>query len=404
MAESTTHTTDTTNPHELSVVLAGGGTAGHVNPLLSIAAAIRSLKPTARITVIGTEVGLEARLVPAAGFDLETINKVPFPRRPNLDALAFPSRWIRETRRVKQILQEVEADVVVGVGGYAAAPAYRAAKKMHLPLAIHEQNAKAGLANKLGARWADFVGTVYDNTGLSVRTGAQIKRVGLPLRADIAAISAEMEKDRRAARVRCAQQLGIDPDRPVLVVTGGSLGAVSMNRAISQSADVLLPQTQVIHLTGKGKSDEVRQTVTRVAGRQNISGIGPESYGKGDYHLAEYLDHIELAFACADLVVCRSGAGTVSEIAALGLPAVYVPFPIGNGEQRFNAQPVVAAGGGVMVEDQNFTDAWVKSHVLQLLSDTETLQAMRERAWTYGVRDAANTMAHAIIDLARKEK
>lgn len=389
--------------HELSVVLAGGGTAGHVNPLLSIATAIRSLKPSARITVIGTAAGLEARLVPAAGFELETIKKVPFPRRPNADALAFPARWMRETRRVRQILEEVDADVVVGVGGYAAAPAYRAAHKMRLPLAVHEQNAKAGLANKLGARWADFVGTAYDNTGLSVREGAQIKRVGLPLREAIASISQQMEADRAETRERCARELGIDPGRPLVVVTGGSLGAVSINRAIAHSADALLGAAQVLHLTGKGKSDEVRQIVTQVAGRQNLSGIGPEFAGKGDYHLAEYLEHIELAFACADLVVCRSGAGTVSEIAALGLPAIYVPFPIGNGEQRFNAQPVVAAGGGQLVEDENFTEQWVRAHVPQLLGEAQALERMRERAWTYGVRDAANTMAHIVIDLARKE-
>lgn len=389
---------------ELSVVLAGGGTAGHVNPLLSIASALRSFRPNTRITVIGTDKGLEARLVPAAGFDLETINKVPFPRRPNMDALKFPARWVRETKRVAQILDDVDADIVVGVGGYAAAPAYRAAKKKGLPLVIHEQNAKAGLANKLGARWADFVGTAYDNTGLNVGKKAQIKRVGLPLREAIATVAAAIEKDPSAARAQGAAALGIDPSRPVVLVTGGSLGALSLNRAISKSAQVLLDHAQVLHLTGKGKIEEVRKTVTQVAGRQHLNGIGEEFAGKGDYHVAEYLEHIELAFECADLVVCRSGAGTVSEIAALGLPAVYVPFPIGNGEQRFNAQPVVAAGGGEMVADEDFTSEWVSQHLPALLKNPEALQTMRERAWTYGVRDAAATMAHAIIDLAMNTK
>lgn len=389
---------------ELSIVLAGGGTAGHVNPLLSIASAIRSMRPSTRITVIGTLQGLEARLVPAAGFDLKTINKVPFPRRPNLAAVKFPARWIRETQRVRQILDSTDADAVVGVGGYAAAPAYRAGRKAGLPVILHEQNAKAGLANRLGARWADFVGTAYENTGLKVREGVPLRRVGLPLREAIADLASRLEKDRSGARKDGAASLGLDPSRPIILVTGGSLGAVSLNEAISRSADVLLERAQVVHLTGKGKIEEVRKNVTQVAGRQHLNGVGAEFNGKGDYHVCEYLEHIELAFACADLVVCRSGAGTVSEIAALGLPAVYVPLPIGNGEQRLNAQPVVSAGGGQMVDDARFTTEWVKAHLPQLLADTAQLATMRERAWTYGVRDAADTMAHAVIELAMAKR
>lgn len=383
----------TVDDSQVSVVLAGGGTAGHVNPLLSIATAIRSLEPSARITVIGTAEGLESRLVPAAGFDLMTIKKVPFPRRPNLDALAFPGRWISETRRVRQILIDVAADVVVGVGGYAAAPAYRAGKKQGLPVVIHEQNAKAGLANKLGARWADFVGTVYDDTGIRVRQGATLRRVGLPLRAEISQLSERLSTDRARVREESTRKLGLDPSRPIVVVTGGSLGALSLNRAVSGAAQDLLDgtQAQIYHLTGKNKADEVRSRVAQECGREVL--------GK-DYVIAEYLDHMEWALGCADLVICRSGAGTVSEIAALGLPAIYVPFPIGNGEQRFNAQPVVSAGGGLLVDDADFTPVWVREHVPVLLADTARLKTMREKAWKYGVRDAAQTMARVVIEYA----
>ena len=170
----------------LSVVLAGGGTAGHVNPLLAIASAVAAKEPRASMTVVGTKSGLEARLVPRAGYPLETIPKVPFPRKPDLDALAFPGRWISEVRRVERILKDARADVVVGVGGYAAAPAYRAARRMGLPIVIHEQNARAGMANKLGAKWAAFVGTAYGNTDLKVGAKGAMRRVGLPLRPAIA--------------------------------------------------------------------------------------------------------------------------------------------------------------------------------------------------------------------------
>ena len=386
----------------LSVVLAGGGTAGHVNPLLAIASAVAAKEPRATMTVVGTKSGLETRLVPRAGYPLETIPKVPFPRKPDLDALAFPGRWISEVRRVERILKDARADVVVGVGGYAAAPAYRAARRMGLPIVIHEQNARAGMANKLGAKWAAFVGTAYGNTDLKVGAKGAMRRVGLPLRPAIASTAAAMEKDPAAARQSAAGRLGLDPDRPILLITGGSLGALSVNGAVAGACKDLLACAQIVHLCGAGKAGPVRRTVAAAVGEDRLAGIGPEWAGKGDYHLTEYFEHIELALACADLDICRSGAGTVSEIAALGVPAVYVPLAIGNGEQRYNAEPVVKAGGGVLVDDADFTVDWAARAVPRLLSDPTKLGDMRAAAWRYGVRDAAARMADAVIEIGRK--
>ncbi|WEV69801.1 UDP-N-acetylglucosamine--N-acetylmuramyl-(pentapeptide) pyrophosphoryl-undecaprenol N-acetylglucosamine transferase [Bifidobacterium sp. ESL0775] len=382
------------------IVLAGGGTAGHVNPLLSVAAAIKRADSQAAVSVIGTDVGLEKDLVPQAGFELDTIAKVPFPRRPNMQALRFPSRWKREQRKVREILEHRQADVVVGFGGYVSAPVYTVAHSMGLPIVIHEQNARAGMANKLGARWATFIGTAYDDTGLKARDGAEIRRVGLPLRPVMADLCEKLERDKASARQVAARQLGIDPKRLLMVVTGGSLGAVSLNEAVSDAAAELLKTTQVIHLTGRTKSAEVRERVAKSAGEQVLTDLDPAHAGHGDYHVAEYLERIDLAFAAADLVVCRSGAGTVSELAAIGMPAVYVPLPIGNGEQRFNAQPVVQAGGGLMVADDDFTPDWVRGHVPALLADAERLEAMGHKAYGYGIRDAAETMATVVLDLA----
>lgn len=388
------------HPH---IVLAGGGTAGHVNPLLSVADAIGRIDPEARLSVIGTAVGLERDLVPAAGYELDTIEKVPFPRRPNLDALRFPSRWMRETHKVRDILQARQADVVVGFGGYASAPVYSTAHRMGLPVALHESNARAGMANRLGARWADYLGVVYEDTALHPHHGARLERVGLPLRPPIAAL-AERRADpaeRVLARREAAEALGLDPNRPVLLVTGGSLGAVNLNRALAGAAKSLLPCTQVVHLTGRGKLDEVRQLVESGVGASALTGLGPQSAEGGDWHVAEYLERIDLAFACADLVVCRSGAGMVSELTALGVPAVYVPLPVGNGEQRFNAQPVVSAHGGMLVDDRDMTAQWVADHIPQLLSDPARLAALGEAAWGYGIRDAADVMARRVLALVR---
>ncbi len=378
-----------------SIVFAGGGTAGHVNPLLAMASAVREAAPEAAIGVIGTAVGLEKDLVPAAGFEMDTIEKVPFPRRPNAYMFRFPRKWRTETAKVRRILEQRHADVVVGVGGYAAAPAYYMAHKMGIPVVIHEQNARAGMANRLGARWATFIGTVYDNTGLT--STAPIERVGLPLRAPIASMAKQLEKDRPMARTSAQIKLGLDPMLPVILVTGGSLGAQSINNAVSRAAKSLLEVAQVVHLTGKGKIEAVRATVSQ-SNPMQLTGLG--EYGSGNYHAVEYWERMDLAFAAADLVVCRSGAGTVAEISALGVPAIYVPLPIGNGEQKFNAQPVVDAGGGIMVQDSDFTARWVEENVPALIHDRVRLAAMGKAAWEYGIRDAAQVMARHVLDIA----
>lgn len=381
------------------IVLSGGGTAGHVNPLLAVAHVIRDLEPDADIAVVGTAVGLEHDLVPQAGFELETIEKVPFPRRPNKAALQFPAKWRAETAKVRDILTRHHAQVVVGFGGYTSAPVYAAAHKMGIPIAIHEQNARAGMANKLGARWASMIGAAYAQPGLKPRKGVEVERVGLPLRPAIAQLASDLEHDRIATRKAAAAQLGVDPNRPLVVVTGGSLGAVNVNRAVAASAKELLAHAQVIHLTGKGKDDEVRSLVSVSAGEQVLGEFGSDHASDGDYRVAPYLERIDLAFACADLIICRSGAGTVSELTALGLPAIYVPLPIGNGEQRFNAQPVVDAQGGLMVADADFTPEWVRNHVPKLLADPKTLSDYGANAWKYGIRDAAEVMARRVLAL-----
>ena len=383
-----------------NIVLAGGGTAGHVNPLLSVADAIRRIEPDAGLSVIGTAVGLEHDLVPQAGYELDTVEKVPFPRRPNKDALTFPWRWSREKRKVRAILERRQAQVVVGFGGYASAPVYSVAHAMGIPVVIHEQNARAGMANKLGAQWASFIGTAYENTGLKPGKGTTIERVGLPLRPAIAQLAAHIRTDYPAVRAQAAAQLGIDPGRPVVVVTGGSLGALSLNTAVAGAAADLLKRAQVIHLTGKGKIAQVEADVTAKAGADALNDLDPAHAGQGDYHVAQYLERIDLAFACADLVICRAGAGTVCELTALGLPAIYVPLPIGNGEQRFNAQPVVDADGGMMVNDSDFTAAWVHDHIAGLLDDPQRLHELGDHACQYGIRDAADIMARHILSLA----
>lgn len=356
-----------------SVILAGGGSAGHVNPLLATADALRRADPAVRITVLGTEHGLERELVPARGYELRVIPKVPFPRRPNRAAITFPAGLRDALRETRAVLDEVGADVVVGFGGYVAAPAYLSARRAKTPIVIHEQNARPGMANRLGARFAARVATTFASTPLR---GAEV--IGLPLRREIA------DLDRASAREQAWQHFGLEPDRHTLLVFGGSLGAQRLNEAFgAAAADLSAAGVQVLHITGAGKSLELGEPAT----------AGPA------YRAVEYTDRMDLAYAVADLAVCRAGAGTVCELTACGIPAVYVPLPIGNGEQRLNAADVVAAGGGLLVDDAEVTPEWVRSQVIGLLSDQPTLQTMADHAVLAGHRDADERLAQIIMDL-----
>jgi UDP-N-acetylglucosamine--N-acetylmuramyl-(pentapeptide) pyrophosphoryl-undecaprenol N-acetylglucosamine transferase len=348
-------------------LLAGGGTAGHVNPLLAVADALRRRRPDDEVLVLGTAEGLEARLVPARGYELLTIPRLPFPRRPNRAALAFGPAFTRTVRELAGTLRERGVDGVVGFGGYAAAPAYLAARRARVPMALHEANAKPGMANRLGARLTDTVGVAFPGTPLPHATV-----VGMPLRSEIENL------DRAAARPEALAVFDLDPERPVLLVTGGSLGARRLNATVLASAPAILDAGwSILHIVG---------------GRAEVE--DPQLSG---YRMLEYCDRMDLALSAADFAVSRAGAATVSELAALGVPAVYVPYPVGNGEQRFNARELVAAGGGVLVDDASFLPGFVSSDLLPLLRDPARRAAMAAAAAHTGVRDGADRMVDLLL-------
>lgn len=370
---------------DAAVLLAGGGTAGHVNPLLAVADELRRRHPHGRFAVLGTAEGLEARLVPEHGYDLAVVPRVPLPRRPTPDWLRLPGRLRAAVRAAGDAIDAIDAQVVVGFGGYVATPAYLAARRRGVPVVVHEQNARPGLANRVGARWAAAVAVTFEGTALP---GAQV--TGLPLRTAVQDLLTARALDPVGTRRAGAVALGLDPELPTLLVTGGSLGAVSVNRAVAGAAATLLATgAQVLHLTGRGKSDDVRAALVGVPGAER-------------YHVVEYLTAMDQALAVADVVVGRAGAGTVCELAALGIPAVYVPLPIGNGEQRLNAAGVVAAGGGVLVDDRELTPDWVAAHVPALLGTGEAAEVrarMGRAAADVGVRDGAARVA-ALVEAA----
>ncbi len=350
-------------------LLAGGGTAGHVNPLLAVADGLRARDAEDSVLVLGTREGLESRLVPLRGYELLIVAKVPFPRRPNRAAASFPGAFLRAVAQVRRVIRERGVDAVIGFGGYAAAPAYVAARRERVPYVVHEANAKPGLANVLGARGAAGVGVAFEGTPLR---GATV--VGMPLRREI------VELDGPALREQAATHFGLDAGRPTLLVFGGSLGAQRLNEAFGGAwRDVLDAGWQLLHVTGE-KSDLA----------------DPDAEG---YAVVRYVDRMDLAFALADFIVSRSGAATVSEISALGIPAVYVPYAVGNGEQSLNAASVVRAGAARVIPDGELTVERVRSDIVPLLGDAATRDAMRTAAGRTGIRTGTENVI-ALVDAA----
>lgn len=351
-------------------LFAGGGTAGHVNPLLATADRLRERDPSAEVLVLGTAEGLEARLVPQRGYELVTVPRLPFPRRPGGDALRFPGRFRAAVAELAQTLRDRRVDVVTGFGGYASAPAYLAARRVGLPLAIHEANARPGLANRLGARITPHVGITFRRTRLP-----HARLVGLPLRREIERL------DRGAARLEAHEAFGLDPRRPVLLVTGGSTGARRVNETVAVAiAPILGCRWQVLHITGS---------------RSPVADPGLEGY-----HLLEYCDRMDLALAVADLAVSRAGAATVCELAAVGVPAVFVPYAVGNGEQALNARDAVDAGGAVLIRDSEFDPERVASQLVPLLLDRPRVAEMAARMAAVGQRDGADRMVDLVLEAA----
>ena len=292
-----------------TVVLAGGGTAGHIEPALAVARQWLLSHPTDECIFLGTKSGLEVSLVPAAGFELFTIPRIRISRKPSLSWLRIPVDLIASVMASLKVVKR--ADVLVGFGGYVSAPAYLAAAITRTPIVIHEANAKPGWANRLGARFTSHLAVAHP-----VEDGAFAEALlaGLPLRSDVAQASIESSNDWAKARLAAKKRLGFSGDQPLVFIMGGSQGSLVMNSVIEKSLRSLLEKKiQVMHSVGKKNALPTAQ-----------SGYQPHSY------IAE----MATAYLAADVVISRSGAVTCSEFEALGKFALFIPLAIGNGEAK----------------------------------------------------------------------
>ena len=359
----------------MRVVLAGGGTAGHIEPALALADALRRIDPRIGITCLGTERGLETRLVPARGYELELVPAVPLPRSLSPKLLTVPGRLAGAIGSAAAILDKVGADVLVGFGGYVATPGYLGARRRGVPIVIHEANPRPGLANRLGARLTEHVFTGHPEAALP-----NAEYIGIPLRREISMM------DRLSMGDKARSYFGLESDRVTLLVFGGSQGARSINQAALEAAPYLRAAgVQVLHVIGPKNTVEVEPPP-----------------GDPQYVILPYVDRMDLAYAAADLVLSRAGAMTCAELTAVGLPAAFVPLPHGNGEQRLNAEPIARAGGGLIVDDAELSAAWIVETLLPILNDPERVVAMSEAAARMGRKDADMTLARKVLEIAHR--
>ena len=360
------------NSASVNIVLAGGGTAGHIEPALNLADQLQLIDSEINITLLGTSRGLEVDLVPARGYRLELIPAVPLPRKLSGDLVTLPTRLRSAIKQTRDLLHKLEADVVVGFGGYVSIPAYLAARG-EFPIVVHEANARAGLANRVGARFADAVAETVSGSL------PRAELIGIPLRKSIENLN--RSELRQAAR----EKFGISNSAKCILVFGGSQGAVKLNTVIGDClAANVFADVVVLHSVGKKNEFRARDSSA--------------------YRPLKYIDQMELAYSAADFVISRAGAMTVAELTAVGLPACFVPLPIGNGEQSLNAGPVVAAGGAMLVPDLEFSVEFVRDEIMPIVLDDSRLQTMATASAALGNRNSAALLADLVITVARKGK
>ncbi|MFB7648536.1 glycosyltransferase [Streptomyces sp. NPDC056084] len=365
----------------LSVVIGAGGTGGHIYPGLALAEALRRAVPDAVISFVGTTRGLEGELIPRAGYRLHTVDMIPFD--PSLGAKRYllPAALLRSGAQCRAILKAQGAQAAVGMGGYPSAPVIVGARMAGLPSLIHESNAVPGRANQFAARLTPHIAVAFDRSRAHLAGGQDALTTGMPIAASLAAL------DRPALRTEARRALGVPPGARLVLVNGGSLGAARLTAAAVGLAERWRDRPDV-HLLIKTGPAQLADTERQLSGLPGARAV-------------PYLDRMDLAYAAADLVVCRAGSATVAELAATGVPAVLVPYPHAPGDhQTHNARVLSDAGAGLLVPDAETTAFRLAGLVEPLLADPARLAAMSGAADPGNHARAADLLAARVLELA----
>lgn len=327
------------------IIFAGGGTAGHIEPALAVARQWKKIHPDTQILFLGTSLGLENRLVPEAGFQLALITKVRISRKLSPSQLVAPFSLIRSIAQSYSILQG--ADLLVGFGGYVSAPAYIAARLRRVPIVIHEANAHPGIANRLGSLFTEHTAVAYPVAGGKL---SHALLAGLPLRPDVESAFHASESNWAQARREAKSRSGFSTDKPLVFIFGGSQGSVAINAVIEDVRSELISQgLQILH---------------------SVGGSNPVPESDGNYKAVSYITDMSSAYLAADLIISRSGAVSCAEINTLGRFALFIPLPVGNGEQELNALTLVSEARAELISQSSFSANWLIANISRLLTES----------------------------------
>ncbi|ARP50696.1 MULTISPECIES: undecaprenyldiphospho-muramoylpentapeptide beta-N-acetylglucosaminyltransferase [Caproicibacterium] len=373
----------------MRILFAGGGTAGHINPALAIAGYVREQEPDAQILYVGAKGGMEERLVPQAGFAFQSIVISGFQRKVTLQNIGRNLKTVvhlfSSTAESKKIIQKFQPDICVGTGGYVSGPVIREALKLHIPAVIHEQNAFPGVTNKALSKNADRVMLANADAQKYMAKNARFVLTGNPVRMEV------IRADRTAAR----RTLHLD-SRPLILSFGGSLGARKVNEAVLDL------------ITESAKTDRFQH----IHAYGQYGGWFPQKLEERGVHLADhpnfdirpYIDNMPECLAAADLVICRAGAITLSELQAKGRAAIIIPSPnVAENHQYYNAMSMVNRGAGVILEEKDLTGAALVQKVRTLFEKPDTIPALAVNARKMAILDT-NARIYAILQEVLKER
>lgn len=372
-------------------MFACGGTAGHINPALAVAGRLRELMPDSEFLFVGAVGQMEIDLVPRAGYRIETVRVRNISRSKSFSGLAhnISAVWhlIKATRRARKLIREFKPDVVIGTGGYVCYPVLKAASQLGIPTAVHESNAVPGLTTKMLSRFADLIMLGFEESRAYYSKDANTVVTGTPVRGEFGRYT------QRSAKA----ELGVDVNKPLIVSVWGSLGAEHMNEIMCDFIRLSgkKPAFSLIHSAG---------TEGYEAMLKRLEELAPD-YESAGADVREYIYDMPRVMAAADLVLCRAGASTVSELAYMNKPTVFVPSPyVTNNHQYKNAMVVVHAGGAEIFEEGKFTAQELYDKVQSILSEPETLGKMSAAMQTLARPDATDDICSKILDLTQLVK
>jgi UDP-N-acetylglucosamine--N-acetylmuramyl-(pentapeptide) pyrophosphoryl-undecaprenol N-acetylglucosamine transferase len=366
----------------LRFIVSGGGTGGHIYPALAIADGLKQRFPGCKVMYIGTNRGLEADIVPKAGLEFHAVRAVGLKRSLSWHNLTVPWEAWAGYREAKRLIRGFAPRAVVGTGGYVCGPVVLAAARMKVPTLIHEQNALPGVTNRILSRVVDRVAVTFEDALAFFPRRAPARLTGLPVRAEIYS----------AVREKAREKFGVHQRELLVLSFGGSQGARTINRAVSQALRFLagIPKVRLLHVTGSGQYDQFMDMLQS----EGLGGQVPDNIT-----VVPYMYEMPQAMAAADLVVCRAGAATLAEITVRGLPALLVPFPYATGNhQEHNARALVSRGAAEMILDADFTGSVLVAKIKQLVEDVNGLKKMAEASRRLGKPHALDD----IIDIVQE--